>query len=194
VAKPINGMIPPGGWHYFQGDVRLESWALPELYRVVQNYRAENALPSGDVEGDVNEQLCGRNPHYCHGVDSLTINMVSVNPATAVEELMNDIQTWAKNILASNKPYNLVDDAEAARRARICLHCPKNANWRGGCGPCINSTDRLCASVRQARDIADTPVLGGCHILRHDNRSAVFLEKDLFNDNAELPNECWIKQ
>ena len=64
MAKPIWGMVPPGGWHYRDGDVTLEGWSLDNLYDVVRNYRAENHLPLGDVVGDVNSFVCGNYPNY----------------------------------------------------------------------------------------------------------------------------------
>jgi hypothetical protein len=186
-------MIPPGGWHYYQSDVRLESWSLDNLYKVVENYRAENSLPVGDVEGDVNAQICGRSPHFCHGVDSVSINFTSTRAVDATTELLNDIQTWAKNLLQSNTPYSFVTEEEAERRAQICLKCPNNANWRGGCSSCINTTDRVCASVRQAKETKTSPILGGCHVLRHDNRTAVFLDKEVIALAEDLPEGCWAK-
>ena len=194
MAKPINGMIPPGGWHFFQSDVKLEAPTLDDLYLVVQKYRAENGLPVGDVTGDINSQLCGRSPHYCHGVDKVTVSITSVDHPTAGSQLMNDIQTWARNLQQSIKPFALVSDDEAEARARICGQCPNNAQWKGGCSSCVVSTERMCASVRQARDTHTSPRILGCHVLRHDNRTAVFIEMDALSSTSNLPDHCWVKR
>jgi hypothetical protein len=53
MAQPIDGLIPPGGWHYWQGDVKLDAYSLENLYKVVQDFRAENHLSIGDVHGAV---------------------------------------------------------------------------------------------------------------------------------------------
>lgn len=185
-------MIPPGGWHYYEGDVKLESQFLLDLYTVVENYRANNGLPQSDVRGDVDAQICGRSPHACHNVDSLTINIVSVAPPSPGALLREDIQTWANNLLQSSSPYTFVSDDEAERRAKICNTCPQNANWRGGCTSCIASVDRVTAAVRQGKDTFTTPLVGGCHLLRQDNRTAVFLEKEYLSKASDLPAQCWI--
>jgi hypothetical protein len=190
MAKPILGMIPPGGWHYYEGDVKLTGHSCETLYKVVRDYRAENHLPLGDVEGDVNSFICSRYPTFCHGVDMVVVT--SVHPATRSDELLNDITIWAKKTLQSGKQIQLVSDELAEERAKICLSCPNNVNWRSGCGACIVAADRLSASIRQARDTKSSPIVGGCSKMRHDNRSAIFFERDNFTPTPGLPAQCWI--
>jgi hypothetical protein len=192
MAKPIYGLIPPGGWHYYDGDVRLVGYSLENLYEVVRNYRAENHLPQNDVEGDVNSFLCGNFPQNCHGVDMVVVQ--SVVPPNRQSELLHDITIWSKNILTSNKKINYVSDELAEARAKICLNCTKNLNWRAGCGACIAATDRITSSIRHGRDTHSSKVLGGCSIMRHDNRSAIFLDKDNFIKPQSLPEMCWINE
>jgi hypothetical protein len=192
MAKPIRGMVPPGGWHYQDGDVKLEGWSLENLYDVVINFRAENHLAIGDVKGDVNAFLCGSYPNYCHGVDMVIVT--SVTPPNRASELLGDITTWAKNILNSKTQIRLVVDELAETRAKTCLDCPKNINWRAGCGSCIVAADRLSTSIRRARDTGSTPRLGGCSVMRHDNRSAVFFDSEHFEPSGDLPAKCWLKQ
>lgn len=191
MAFPIEGLVPPGGWHYWQGDVKLEGYSMENLYKVVQDYRAENHLPTGDVKGDVNSFICGNYPRNCHGVDSVVV--VSVDSPTRQSELLNDITVWAKNILTSQKQIRLVSDELAEARALTCLNCPKNINWKSGCGSCIVATDRLCASIRQGRDTQNTKKLRGCSVLRHDNRAAVFFDKEHFEVTNSVPENCWLK-
>jgi hypothetical protein len=190
MAKPIIGMIPPSGWHYIDGDARITGSTYDDLIKSVEHYRAENHLPSGDVVGDVNSFICSNWPTFCHGVDMVSVT--SVNPATASTELMNDIQTWAKNLLHSNKPHIMATDELAEERAKTCRACPHNKNWRGGCSSCISATERITASIRQGRDTASSAVLGGCEIMRHDNRSAIFFDKEHLVKAANLPNNCWL--
>ena len=183
-------MVPPGGWHYIQSDVRLSGFSYENLLKVVEQYRAENHLPIGDVEGDVNSYICSNWPKFCHGVDMVSVT--SVAPLTPTSELMQDIGVWARNILHSTEPNPLVPDDLAEERAKICRSCPENVNWRGGCSSCIVATDRLCASVRQARDTASSAVLGGCRLMRHDNRTAIFLDRSAIQRSANIPNNCWL--
>jgi hypothetical protein len=191
MAQPIDGLIPPGGWHYWQGDVKLDGYSLENLYKVVQDFRAENHLSIGDVHGDVNSYLCGNFPRNCHGVDSVVV--VSVDAPTRQNELLNDITVWAKNILLSQKPIKMVSDELAEARALTCMKCPRNAVWKQGCGSCITATERLTASIRQGRDTRSTKKLKGCASLRHDNRAAVFFDKEHFEVTNSVPQNCWLK-
>jgi hypothetical protein len=190
VAKPIIGMIPPGGWHYYDGDAKLIAYSYEDLVKTVESFRAENHLPVGDVEGDIASYICGNWSHFCHGVDSVVVT--SVNAPTRQSELLDDIQTWAKNLMHSKKRHNYVTDELAEQRAKVCLSCPKNFNWKSGCLSCISATQRLSASVRQGRDTKSSPKLGGCLSQRHDNRSAIFLDRDEFTKASGLPDGCWL--
>lgn len=190
MAKPILGMVPPNGWHYKDGDVLLKGYSLENLYQVVTEYRAENHLPLGDVRGDVNDFICGSYPNNCHGVDM--VRVTSVVPPNRSSELLNDITTWAKNFLMAKTPIGMVTDEIAEKRAKICLGCTKNLNWRAGCGACVTAADRLSTSIRQARETKSSPFLGGCAMMRHDNRSAVFFEEKHFIPTNNLPEQCWL--
>lgn len=190
MAKPIIGMVPPGGWHYYQSDVKLTGYSYDNLLKVVETYRAENHLDGGDIEGDVNSYICANWPNFCHGVDMVVVT--SVNRPTATSELMNDVQTWAKNILNSTDPHPLVTDDLAEARAQTCRGCPNNVNWRGGCSSCITATERITASVRQARDTKSSAVLGGCALMRHDNRAAIFMDRSVLQRATNLPEHCWV--
>jgi len=190
MATPILGMLPPSGWHYIEGDVRINGVTYDSLIQNVEHFRAENHLPSGDVEGDVNSFICSNWPQFCHGVDMVAIT--SVNPETDTMALLNDIQSWAKNLQQSQEPINMVTDELAEARAKTCRNCPENVNWRGGCSSCISTTERLTAGVRQGRDTASSAVLGGCKSMRHDNRTAIFIDKDQFLKATNLLANCWL--
>lgn len=190
MPKPIEGLIPPSGHHYMEGDVKITGSSYKNLLENVTNYRAENHIPVGDVEGDVTNYICGNWPHFCHGVDMVVVT--SVTSPTGRSELMNDISTWARNILHSNERNQLVSDDLAEQRAKICRQCQNNVNWRGGCSSCIAATDRICASIRNARDTKSSAVLGGCKLLRHDNRTAIFFDKDKLSESNDLPEFCWL--
>jgi hypothetical protein len=190
MPKPIEGIIPPHGFHYIESDVKITGSSYKNLLDNVTNYRAENNISVGDVEGDVTNYICGNWPHFCHGVDMVVVT--SVTTPTNTTDLMNDISTWARNILHSTERTNLVSDELAEERAKICRQCENNVNWRGGCSSCIASTDRICASIRNARDTKSSAVLGGCKTLRHDNRSAIFFDKDNLSVSNDLPDFCWL--
>jgi hypothetical protein len=190
MAKPITGMIPPGGWHYMEGDVKLTSHSYENLLTTVQNYRAENHLPIGDVEGDVSSYLCSNWPNFCHGVDMVVVT--SVHPETSQQALLNDITVWAKNILNSGKKNLLVSDELAEQRAQVCKACSENKSWKSGCASCVSAAERVSASIRNGKDTETSVKLGGCNVMRHDNRSAVFMFKKQLSAASNTPKDCWI--
>jgi hypothetical protein len=183
-------MIPPGGWHYIQGDVRLERNTHAELVKAVESYRAENNLPQGDVVGDVNSYICGNWPHFCHGADSVSVT--SYLTPTKATQLMADVQSWARMVLSSTSAHPLVLDELAEVRAQTCAQCVENLNWRSACASCVASVDRLSASIRQGRDTKTSANLGGCNVMRHDNRSAVFMDRDSLHKSNQVPDNCWV--
>jgi len=190
MAKVITGMVPPNGWHYFDSDAKLTSHSYETLLRAVENYRAENNLPLGDVEGDVNSYICSNWPNFCHGVDMVVVT--SVNPETQQQSLLNDITVWARNILNSKTANNLVSDELAEERAKTCLDCPQNKKWQAGCGSCVAAAERVSASIRNGRDTKSSAKLGGCLSMRHDNRSAIFFDKSKLTQASSIPENCWM--
>jgi hypothetical protein len=185
-------MVPPGGFHYFQGDVRLSADTIEGLYKKVEDYRAENGVPNMSTRDDVNWYICGQWPEFCHQLEEVSPSVAKL--ASGPVELLADIQVWSKNLVSSVRPHPLVGDELAEARAQICAKCPFNINWKSGCGSCIVAADRLCASIRQARDTQSSPTLGGCKVLRHDNRAAIFLQKEDLARSSDIPSYCWLNK
>jgi len=203
VAKPNSSIVPPAGWHYYDGDVRIEARSLWALYDAVLAYRNGNSLPLGDHIGDVDTFLCGNFPELC--VLTSASNPTTSQPAptaidvsayttTQIQELINDVTVWAKNLLNSGTVEHLVGDELAEERAKICAKCPQNQLFSSGCGSCITTANRLSASVRQARYTATSRVIGACKTLRHDNQTAIFLEKHNLAKSGDLPKDCWLNE
>lgn len=189
-------MVMPGGngWEYMAGDASIRSHSLDALYTAVEKFRAENNIPTGDVIGDVNAQICGRFPNNCNGyAPGYEANLQIAVAQTKASYLLEDVQMWAAGVLKTEQRYALVANAEAERRAMICQSCPNNTSWRGckTCGHAVSATERVCASIRQARDTKTSQNLGGCMKLRHDNQTAVFLDKDILQKAQGLPANCW---
>lgn len=186
--KPIEGMVPPGGWHFIDQGVTLTGEDFESLVRTVQKFRVENGYIVGNVAGEVTTYLCTRAPRYCHGTEHL-------KPSTApmpLNNLMDDVGQWARNLLYSKTKYALVNDTDAENRAVTCARCPNNLPWTGACSSCVATVERNSAAVRQGRDTPTSRILGGCSKMRFDNRSAVFINSDTFTDKPALPENCWL--
>jgi hypothetical protein len=188
----VNGLIPPGGYHYYEGDVKLIGSSEKDIISIIQQYRAANNLPQGDPTADYLSYVCGRYPQNCHA--KVYYHETSPVPASRRDELFEDVRNWATNLLASQKPISLVSDEEAERRAKICQACPKNFTWKTKtCAPCVQAADSVCTTIRQAKDTYTSARIGGCLACRHDNRTAVFLDTNLLNSVESIPSTCWIK-
>lgn len=203
MAKPNGYVVPPGGWHYYEGDVRLEARSLPALYDSVMMCRTGNSRPLGDYIGDVDTYLCGQFPELCVGYSpsnpttsqpAPTAIEVSAYSPTQIQELINDVTVWARNLLDSGTVTHLVGDELAEERAKICIKCPQSQVFSSGCGSCITTANRLSASVRQARHTATSRIIGACKILRHDNQTAIFMEKHNLAKSGDLPEHCWLNE
>lgn len=186
--KPIEGIIPPNGWHYYDRDVKITGIDFRDLVKNVQRFRAENGLAFGDAEADISRYICTNHPRFCTGTDGMEPSSTVVN----LQQLMEDVGQWAKSLLFDKKTRGFVNDTEAERRALICTNCEFNKPWRAACSSCVAAVERNSASVREGRDTPTSRILGGCVKMRHDNRSAVFLDSDNFQDKPELPGNCWL--
>ena len=186
----IENLIPPGGFHYYHGDVKLMGYSKDDIINIIKQYRAANNLPSGDAEADYLSYVCGNFPANCHAVQYY--HETSPVPPSRMDELMEDVKAWSNQTLVSNKPIVLVSDGEAERRAKICLACSKNFTWKTkACAPCIQAVERNCALIRQTKETYTSSKLGGCLALRHDNRTAVWLDNEELNTANNLPSACW---
>ena len=58
-------LIPPGGWYFLNNNVKIEEQTYEELVNSVKKHRINNKLPSGNVEFEVNEQICERWGNGC---------------------------------------------------------------------------------------------------------------------------------
>lgn len=191
----IQGMMPPNGFHFPEGKVILRAGSLQELVSVVEAYRAENDIPYKDVEPEIHEYFCSRWPNFCHFYDNeQALQQPFVSPV-AKPTLLNDLQAWSSSIInQQNEPLG-VDAGVAEARADICKRCDHNVKWKSGCGSCINAVERTTAAIRSARDTTTSKTLGACNVMRHCNRTAVWLDKTAFlNPASPLPKACWLNQ
>lgn len=180
----------PGGWHYEQNGftIRAED-SFDQLIQNTTDYRIQNGLPVGDVLKDVTEWICATYPRQCNVVnEDFGGGPVVVNDTQAY---LDTITQWAQ--IKSKSNARRVDSTIAEQRAYKCFHCPNNKVWaKTGCKSCIANMERLMISIRQNKDVSHGPELGGCTMLKHDNRTAVWLEENNTTDN--LPGHCWCRK
>jgi hypothetical protein len=185
----IKSMIMPGGWHYEQNGFTITAeYSFDQLVENVTHYRIQNGIDVGDVLKDVTEWICTNFPRQCNIINS---DFGSAPISNDTQANLDAITQWA-HIKAKSNP-RLVDSTIAEQRAYKCFHCPQNKVWaKTGCQSCIGNMQRLMISIRQNKDVSYGADLGGCNMLKHDNRTAVWIEDNNTIDN--LPGHCWCRK
>ncbi len=93
---------------------------------------------------------------------------------------------------------NFVPPVEAARRADICRGCEMNKDFRaGGCGSCIQGTDRLAFLWLARRELVDSVTW---HSLKACRATGAHLQASIFADKQpeaspeeqlQYSPQCW---
>lgn len=92
--------------------------------------------------------------------------------------------------LADHGHVHLVSDDVNNSRAAVCVHCPHQQNFVGGCGSC----KRAVAGLRRVvlGDRVPDVRLTACNILAADTQVLALLDEGPINA-PNLPDFCWKK-
>ena len=200
----IESIVMPGGWHKPEKDRLARDMPEPirastyrALIEAVIKFRADNIIPIGDVKSEVDEYICLAYPHMCHSIVGAEVSIhVTHGPRSpAVSKTLTDemIQEMDRQ-LTNHSSENLELRQEAQRRADICRKCQFNVRWNNSCGSCVEAVNRISTILRSGQDVVHSRELRACQILKHENRSAVWLRIDGRASNPDLPPRCWAKQ
>lgn len=158
----------------------------------IKDHRKGNVLPPIS-EADAQDQLCAQlPPEWCEGSDP---NRPFVNPRFSlgdVGDVMRVIASWI------GSGFQFVSQAEADRRARICVGCYNNINV-AGCGACHQLGKFITGALAQRKTPYDES-LKVCGVCRCVNRAQVHIPlenlaaKDSPEKQALYPAFCWQKQ
>jgi hypothetical protein len=189
---PKENIIPPGGFHYMEGDHRIESHSYQALADAVMKYRLNNKIPVGNPLKDVLDYVCNNHPHFC-------TRHQPVNPGSK-PSLASRVATWMAHLYQTSRSLVLehafVSQEEADRRTAICASCPLNEDWRQGCGTCRESTKQIGFTFRAGRKAKDEDKLMACSVLAQENATAVWLNvlpSATTEERKQLPDHCWRK-
>jgi len=193
------GKIPPGGWHYEKPPIpRLEAINEEGLMKLLFEYKTRNNLPIGDLEREIDDYYCEKYPSACHKEASDYFPQTG-QPAPPREPMLNRVTRWAA-YMVTRMPrggYQLVSQAEADRRNKICAVCPKNVPWKNGCVGCSATTATLLTQLRQMRSSKQQGNLMACAVIGFDCVTGVWMPLEslpLTEDQVkQLPKECWRK-
>lgn len=200
-TKVIQGIIPPGGWHFKVDErTRLASSDFPRLVQMLADYRVSNMLPLGDPLKDLEDYICTTWPHMCHKAGPnarVSIEVVSLPKPdmSGAPTLVDQMIKWLDDMTAGVSMDNIVLEPEARRRADICASCPNNVKWKTGCGTCNDNIERVSGIVRMGRRLLKNPRLKACGLTFMELKAAVWLRRErVVREDATLPDYCWAKR
>ena len=196
----IESMVMPGGWHKPEKD-RLGR-DMPEPIRAptyralidaVIKFRADNVIPIGDVKAEIDQYICTTFPRMCHQFEGVSRIDIKSEPSP-IRTLTDDMIQTMDAQLQDHSIEELELKQEAQRRANICADCQYNVRWNSNCGSCVEAVNRMSAMLRAGNSLPRERELRACQILRHENRSAVWLRMDKIKKNPDVPGFCWARQ
>ena len=185
-------VVPPGGWRYTQKETGelISANTHTELISKVRVHRRTNGLTiPADLAKEVEQQICEwAGSSYCANID------LAVSRERSASLTWGDIVKGTR-ILASwvMSGTPRVNEAEAERRAEICVACPMNIP-APGCVACAGS--KLTRGLIGGKTKHDKK-LKNCGICKCVNRAQVWLPLDVLSrslDSAQyqaLPDFCW---
>lgn len=157
----------------------------------IRDHRKANNLPPISAN-DAENQLCGQlAPEHCEGNDP---NRPWVDPRISLSDVADAMKVFASFMVSG---FKFVSQAEATRRARICVGCANNLNVQG-CGACRSMATFITGSLVQKNTPHDDK-LKTCGICKCMNVAQVHIplenldKKDSPDKQALYPSFCWLK-
>lgn len=177
------------------GGVVIHGNTLDKLIQNVFEYRIRNNIEPGNIEADIDAYYCAKWPTFCHDDKA----GVGLSATAQAKEMLNRVSRWISSLVhrMPRGGFLLVLASEAEERAIICAGCPRNGNWRSGCGGCDAATLQLLQQVKSLRKTSRDGNLGACQIGGWEMSSAVHLPSTCTpitdEQRAEMPANCWRK-
>jgi hypothetical protein len=201
MSRVIDSIVMPGGWHFPVLDRTgkplpspLRSNSYQQLIQAVIKFRADNVIPIGDVEAEVEEYICSNFPHMCHRVPGASVTVeVKYSLPKQIVTLTDRMLEWLDSRIENHSIENLELKSEAERRAEICSRCPYNVRWNSSCSTCVDAVNRMSTILRCGQDTRPGKKLRACQILGHENRAAVWLRRSNLASSPDLPSHCWLR-
>jgi hypothetical protein len=194
---PKSGIIPPGGFHFFEERNgtrhKIEGHSYADVAEQLLRFRIANKIAVGQPMDEVNSYVCETWPHFCHAAATPVMPRTS-EPTHTVGVLAWVRLLWERQALV---PQPLENESTANRRAAICHGCQFQKDWADyGCGSCVDAVRKQSYVFRAGREVQ--PKVTGCSILKQENNAACFASKSSLPDmtpqqREALPNHCWRK-
>jgi len=176
----------PAHWEFQDPDVAHKYYEAPDqnkLYSLINSYRAQNRLePIESLQLVVENYLCGKTENSGKCVDAM---------------LQRGWTSIVRGGVALLKQYyygdaHMVTDAEAERRAKICVTCPHNVKPEKAFD--VQFQDELAELSTRGRKTSVNSELGNCGCCGCPLRAKVFHKATFELSDKELEcliPECW---
>lgn len=177
----------PDGWHYWDGDIRLQADSYSALIVKVTEYRISQRRPWDTVQADVNEYLVSVSPTN-RGPDK---GPYQKPPKTLADKVYNWLSRTYDKVSSS---ISYAGAPEASRRAAICSRCPYNVVADSQCGVCVTQMGRMSRGIAKGRRASGDGSLKNCALHFYDLKVAVHLENDILGEPEPMdtmPPTCW---
>ena len=189
---PIDGIIPPGGYHFVDRSGGTENRITGSGYaNVAENllsFRLKNGYPMGNPLQEVYDYVCSNWRHVCTDTNP---EPAPIDPRASLASRVSD---WVGRFVTLTGPDAGAEETVAKQRADVCRGCPKNQNYRGGCTPCVASIEQQSFIYRRNRDVPGGDTLGACTVLNEHTRTSVWSTKlKPIPAGADVPDTCWRK-
>lgn len=180
--------VPPLGWWVkcpITGEV-VHGGNFGEVVRNCEKKILEqNLIPPTDINQQIENALCER----------LAGNRQCV-PCSSVKQTLGfgEIVRWVRAMytFATKSQFQLVDQEEAERRAKICAACPHQIST-SGCWGCKGIAGMLPA-IAGARKTSFDFQLKACGVCGCYNAVSVHLPLSVQQDaSLDFPSHCWKK-
>lgn len=200
IPQPMNpadyglttGVVPVDGWNYPQdypqGQSMRQGGDFEELVADVLRFRIDNNLPIGDPAADVADYTRQKSPQNdLRRKPGAGFQKSFARPITPLVERMKD-----QMHLLSTKQVARVDIDEADRRAKACIGCPQNIEWKSTCSSCNADIAYRGDLVRGRTQYQYDGQLRGCRLHALLLKTAVWQADGLPERHAQAPVKCWL--
>lgn len=193
-------IAPSGGiFRYNRHNENLEAYTRTALIKKLIDYRTGNNFKLGDPERDVDQEIAKN-----HGISSgpVPTGKIAEQPMKKLT-LTERVGAWIATRYAKLGALAYVGKTEAERRAKICMACPMNKDWRSSCARCSHQVpviERNTMILTQNKRTQHFPRLMACAAAGHENRVAIWLTPKFLqharaydrNKYPKLHSKCWI--
>lgn len=199
----IEDLRPVCGWYYPQpfmdGIQRIPFDGFEQdaasLVKAVRDFREQNRLEIGNVEGDIAQHIAALSPVNDRWKGKPSERIKALKQARHIRLTTGErARQWLKSA-ASYRP-KLISLFDARERAEICVHCPHNMALTTNIGPIDKQMIQEANNLRQRAIMEQDPQLHFCYLHGMLLRAAVFIDIDskALNHSPETaPQECWNK-